>query len=974
MPLPSETSAPPTNVRRLFWDWSRPVLACAVEELTKDWTGGALDLSHLAVIVPTENAGRKLREALAAKAAQQDAAVLSPEIITPHRILDWAPPRSLAVAGTAESLLAWVEVLQAVHLDEVRNVFPRDPASRDFSWALQTATNFRRLQRNIGEAGWSLAQATARFGAGFTEASRWQELTALEKRYEAVLYRNGLIDSNRAQASAIARLVIPTGIRKLFILATPDPFPLACMAWQMLAEKGLPIDVCIHAPAAEHNGFDAWGQPVADYWKDRVIPLAQPRSQIRLLPRPASQADEITRLCSKSSDPAAELAVGIVDPEILPHAMVKLDEESIPHFNPEGDPFSNHALHWVLTLWQELLAARSWQAFARLLRVPEVQLAIKLELPEAVRNENLMRQADKLQETHLPATLDAALQALGRMGNQETAILHALRVVRKWMETFQRTDFSYALTKFLESIYQHQELPFGSEAARAFLQASRHLLDHLASVVRAVKFSPTPLEPAQQLHLLLRLMKEITLFPEVSDGRLELSGWLELHWQNAPGLVVAGFNEGFVPPSIISDPWLPHSLRGLLGLKTNDSRFARDAYLLAAMLASRDQSTGQIHLLLGRESGKGDPLKPSRLLMLCKRDELADRVQFLFEEASSSDAVPSPPWQQAWKLKPRIPATWEFKKISATAFSKYLDCPFRFFLQHVLRMEDYDPGKQEMDHFDFGNLCHQAFQAFGEDEQVKQSTNPAEIANFLKSAAAQQIEIRYGKTLSVPLIIQQTSIQQRLAAAAPFFAQSREAGWQVRYVEQKLDQILGEPWTINGIEIRGQIDMVEYHPELKRWRITDYKTSAKPVMPHDAHLKKGTPGAHQEHLGEAVIAVPGKPQLLWTNLQLPLYAAALQQHFKQPVDAVYFNLPPAISQVGIMPWPELEELQLTDKALACAAAIIEAIKQFHFWPPNQKVKYDDFSRLFIDDVMESIDPTGLLKDAETRRQPQLSTS
>ena len=86
------------------------MLDCAVKELTRDWTGGMLDLSHQAVIVPTENAGRKLREALAIHAAKREAAVLAPLILTPDAVLEWAPPGSLQAATTADSLLAWLEI------------------------------------------------------------------------------------------------------------------------------------------------------------------------------------------------------------------------------------------------------------------------------------------------------------------------------------------------------------------------------------------------------------------------------------------------------------------------------------------------------------------------------------------------------------------------------------------------------------------------------------------------------------------------------------------------------------------------------------------------------------------------------------------------------------------------------------------------------------------------------------------------
>ena len=63
--------ASPANVRRHFLPWDQPLLPQAVRFLAGDWTGGRpLDLSRLMVVVSTKQAGRRLREALAAFAAE----------------------------------------------------------------------------------------------------------------------------------------------------------------------------------------------------------------------------------------------------------------------------------------------------------------------------------------------------------------------------------------------------------------------------------------------------------------------------------------------------------------------------------------------------------------------------------------------------------------------------------------------------------------------------------------------------------------------------------------------------------------------------------------------------------------------------------------------------------------------------------------------------------------------------------------
>ena len=100
---------------------------------------------------------------------------------------------------------------------------------------------------------------------------------------------------------------------------------------------------------------------------------------------------------------------------------------------------------------------------------------------------------------------------------------------------------------------------------------------------------------------------EIPALPD--DQAVELLGWLEFPLDTAPALIVTSFNEGFVPKSVNSDLFLPNALRQQLGLVDNLRRYARDAYALSVLVASRES----LQLIVGRRSMDDDPLVPSRL-------------------------------------------------------------------------------------------------------------------------------------------------------------------------------------------------------------------------------------------------------------------------------------------------------------------------------------------------------------------------
>ena len=80
------------------------------------------------------------------------------------------------------------------------------------------------------------------------------------------------------------------------------------------------------------------------------------------------------------------------------------------------------------------------------------------------------------------------------------------------------------------------------------------------------------------MRLLEKYIAEESIPREAGEPAVEVLGWLELHLDDAPALVITGCNEGFLPTAVSSDPFLPEGLRRRLGLPDNARRYARDAY------------------------------------------------------------------------------------------------------------------------------------------------------------------------------------------------------------------------------------------------------------------------------------------------------------------------------------------------------------------------------------------------------------
>ena len=104
----------------------------------------------------------------------------------------------------------------------------------------------------------------------------------------------------------------------------------------------------------------------------------------------------------------------------------------------------------------------------------------------------------------------------------------------------------------------------------------------------------------------------------------------------------------------------------------------------------------------------------------------------------------------------------------------------------------------------------------------------------------------------------------------------------------------------------------------------------------------------------------GRPQR-WIDLQLPLYRLLLAASRGEDTtpEMAYFNIPKAATLTGVECWSAFSET-LMASACECAEGVLADIAAGVFWPPADRVKYDDFAALLLDDPKATIDPGDLV--------------
>lgn len=935
-------------IRRVFWGWDQPVLSQAVTLLTRDWQGGELDLSGTLLVVPTTESARRLKEALARATAQKGGAAVVPHVWAPEQAL-LAPQDRAQIAPRLASVFAWARVLSDIDFTAFPRLFPQPPESADSGWCLATAQMLMDLSATLGAGGWTCAGlATAEQTKG--DRDRWQELALLEHGYWGALDAQNLVDGQRLKAARAADPWLPEGIHRVLVLAAPDLPPLLS-TWAAAVAGRCEVMVCVQAPADLAHAFDPEGRPAIDFWQ-RPAALSAPveTTQVHLAPNAARQADLLIRQVADLAL-GSRTAVGVCDPEVMAALKERLSLEEVRVFEPGGVPPQSQGLWHVFACWRDLLATRSWRSLASLLRVEEVAKALvgKGETAGA----RLLMAADELAMEQMPVTLDHALELL-QPGDDpaKNGLSKALLTARKWLDGFERMPLDEAVRAFLIELYGEREFTPSAPEHRLHLELAETVLEAAAEVhLESGRFAFRP-GAAETLALVLDQVGESMLTEPRGEVDLVLQGWLELLWEEAPCVVVAGMNEEHVPGILVSHPFLPDSLRQTLGLPSQASRYARDAYLLHALAAQR-QGAG-LQLLCGQWSERGDALRPSRLLFRGSDQGLPARVARLFPKDEDHAVIAEPPASMAWKLVPDLqPVT--LTSISASRLTSYLTCPFRFYLGSVQHMESVDPAKREMAASEFGDLVHHAFQQLGLDKAMAASTKEKEIADFLCTAAEARALKLYGGHLPVLVRLQLESALQRLRAAAAYEAASRMDGWRISETETPLKDLL----RIEEVPFVGTIDRVEVRERGGRAevRLIDFKSSDKPLSPLLAHVREITGRSRiQEEDEWKRFDMPGAGRGQWLNLQLPLYAAAMAARGVSDVQVAYFNLPKSVQDTAIIAWPDFNHAWV-DAALQCAGEIVRRIQAGVFWPPV-RVPFDDYSELFLGDVASSVQPPG----------------
>jgi RecB family exonuclease len=910
------------SLARHFLGFSQPALTSAADYLFRRYQrGSSADMSNAIVVLPGRRAARRLLEILVEIARGREIVLSPPTLETVGQLPEYLYRAQRPFASSLTQQLAWARVLRDADRANLLRFVAAPTAADDVVGWIDLGQSVGQLHMELAADGLDFRDVAERGRAldTFGEFERWATLRELQTAYLATLDSLPLWDVQTARLVAIQERECQID-RDVVVLGAVDmPQTLR----QMLGQVAERVTVLVHAPEDWADRFDDDGCLVPAAWPAVRIPLDADR--VHLVDGPTEVADMVARSLAAWGGRwrADEITIGLADENLTPYVSRQLQECGIAARPAVGKSSSETAPCRLLSAIEAYLRSERYGEFAALVRHPDMSAWIDAGQVATGWLERL----DDYYSSHLQARLgsdwlgdDARAGAVRQVVERAEILLGpfhgAARPWNRWNE---------AVRQLLLDVYGDRAWDRQDEADRVCVEVFGQIHDALASIEGLPPVLIPLVDAATAIQLILRQIRTATVSSRFDPEAIELLGWLELPLDDAAALIVCGFNEGDVPSSVNADAFLPNALRRCLQLEDNARRYARDAYALSVLSASRRQ----LELIVARHDSQGDPLSPSRLLFATERDEIARRALRFFSEPPPRHELPplagrlTPGRSESGFVVPRpAPLAEPIRELPVTAFRDYLACPYRFYLRRVLKLQSSDDKAEELDGGLFGSLAHEVLRQFGLGP-CRDSTDPDEIRQHLRELLRQGRAAQFGRYTLASVQVQLEQLQLRLDSFADKQAERAAAGWMIESAEGEGREHTDAVLDVDGrpMILRGRIDRIDVHRETGQRAILDYKSSDAAKTPEKAHQRGDD----------------------WTDLQLPLYRhLARSLGITGPVQLGYVLLPKDVDKV------EFCMAQWTDDQLAAAdevaRQVVKHIWAEDFWPPIDPAP--DFSEEF----------------------------
>jgi len=476
-----------------------------------------------------------------------------------------------------------------------------------------------------------------------------------------------------------------------------------------------------------------------------------------------------------------------------------------------GWKFSTLSVSTVLMRWLDALQSDFYyQDLLDLLKSPFIfaDQAVCERKQTVYQLEQLVRRHGVV--AHLDIFLDLT------QGNVEIRL--ALIRLRQAAEVLHKKNDT--LSGWLRALYASLEI-LGIVQGLKMDDAGIQLLQALQNWQRELHVDATRVSLTEWRHWLAQQLDEHTFRDLSIDSPVLLTHLAATRWRSFDAVLMLGCDAAHLPGTDNSGRWFNDAVRTTLGLPTREVHVAEQRDDLLALLTMNDtilvtwqaSKSSEENMLSPyfemlrtlHELAYGDDLTIKK----GEWDKLLESTQVRSAEfpLPLSAAMPAPVALQG--LIPR--------RISASGYNSLVACPYQFYARHILRLNEMDEVREDVEKRDYGEWVHDILRRFHEQYQV--------LGNHLRADLDSAL-LRISVEIFAPAIQRDYLArawllrwQQSIPSYLDVQLKNEEDGWRYQSGEVPFEL----PLTADLL-IHGRIDRVDVQAkESSSVRVLDYK-------------------------------------------------------------------------------------------------------------------------------------------------------
>jgi ATP-dependent helicase/nuclease subunit B len=297
------------------------------------------------------------------------------------------------------------------------------------------------------------------------------------------------------------------------------------------------------------------------------------------------------------------------------------------------------------------------------------------------------------------------------------------------------------------------------------------------------------------------------------DSPVRFTHLAATRWRAFDAVLLLGCDADHLPSVADSGRWFNDAVRSSLNLPTRGTHAAQQHDDLLALLTLND-----CVLVTWQEEQDGEARLLSPFLQMLRDehelahgDGLSECKLRAYLSAEEAHMVSLP---QSAQPAPGVAMEIVPTSVSISAYNSLVACPYQFYARHILRLNELDEVREDIEKRDYGERVHDILNRFHEhypqvtghpggemDIALRQISEEVFADLLAQDFAAHAWLARWFK--SVPAYLE-------------WQMENEAQGWRYTESESSFD------WALDGVRLRGRIDRLDENGQAKR--VLDYKT------------------------------------------------------------------------------------------------------------------------------------------------------